>query len=779
MKKNISSRTAQTLLACLPIGLFILTFMFSCKSSSVRDIRASRGEDVTTASFSNSGGKAPKEAMVKPLFLQSRRANVELPFQDKSKIGADGAATISEEVTYVNAEKISESTVNEQKTTSLSDVQQLSEVVITAKSRFTPERNGRVSVDFVVRVPKEVISDNWRVTLSPKLLHNDSVIPLKDVILKGQAFYAKQKQDYAEYDAYMKSIVGKEDYDKVFFDKAGTEKDIRNRQNLYYEEYYKEWSKQMEYEKWKTEKSKFDAAQLAKLKGYRHKFYNEYVRKAREQVMRDMARGKDTIGLFDHYMKKFNKNAQSLVLDDKDFEVNYMKLPAKFREAYEAGRTLDDIMNNVMTDADSIEIAQNRYMFEAIAENEMKASRKEVVAEELIPFPYEEGMRLDSIVRTGQEFVYYYKQDHPVTVGLKKLRITMDSRVDAMDRSRFIMPPSDTIAYFISSLAQLVDTSLVYKRTKLYRDAYNRQTAYFKFAPGRFNFNLNYADNKTELNNILNTYRAFTKDGKFVMDSIVLQVSTALDGSYDKNSELSEKRAKAIKDYFVKSLSGEVLDAENIIKTEFIGEDWNTLARQIQQRNDIMNKSQILAMLEGAIHPDETEKAISRQFPDDFKTIKDSIYPLLNKTAFEFNMHRPNMTEETMVDVQERPNYEKGLKLLQDREYWKALEILSDYPDYNTALCLVCMGYNAKAKEVLDNLPETGNNEYLRTILSIRAGKDDDAINHLMKACELDPSKVYRSPLDPEVSGLIRKYNLEKRINGLATTVEDIIPDEE
>jgi hypothetical protein len=88
------------------------------------------------------------------------------------------------------------------------------------------------------------------------------------------------------------------------------------------------------------------------------------------------------------------------------------------------------------------------------------------------------------------------------------------------------------------------------------------------------------------------------------------------------------------------------------------------------------------------------------------------------------------------------------------------------------------MGYNAKAKEVLDNLPETGNNEYLRAILSIRSGKDDEAIDHLMRACELDPTKVYRAPLDPEVSGLIRKHNLERRINGLATLVEDIIPEE-
>jgi len=713
--------------------------------------------------------------MVKPLFMQQlRRATIELPSQDGIG-GVRGTRTVSEEVTFTNAENITESTDREgRKATSLSDVQQLSEVVVTAKSRFTPERNGRVKIDFIVRVPKELLSENYRMTLYPRLYHNDSIIPLKEVVLKGHSFLAKQKQDYADYDAYMKSIVGDDQYDKVFFDKDGTEKDIRNRQNMYYEEYYREWSKQMEYEKWKTEKSKFDAAELAKLKGYRQRFYNEYVRKAREQVMRDMTNGKDTVGLFEQYMKKFNKNAKSLVLDDKDFEVSYMKMPAKFREAFEEGRSLDDIMNNVLTESDSIEIAKNRYMFEAIAENEMKKERKDEVAKEMIPFPYEEGMRLDTIIDAGRDFVYLYKQDHPVTVGLKKLSLTMDGRVDAIDRSRYLMPTADTISYFISSLSQLVDTSLVFKRTKLHRDAYNRLTTYVKFQPNKFNFNLGYLDNRAEINKVLTTYRAFTEDGKFVVDSIVMRTTTALDGSYDNNYKLTEKRVSAIKDYFVKSLSGEIRDAQNVLKVEHAGEDWNTMANQVMQRNDIMNKTQILALLEGAIDPDETEAKIKKDFPDDYKVIRDSIYPLLNKTTFEFNMHRPGMTEETAMDVQERPNYEKGLKLLQDREYWKALEILSDYPDYNTALCLICMGYNAKAKEVLDGLPVTGNNEYLRAILSIRSNKDNEAIDHLMKSCELDPSKVYRAPLDPEIADLIRKYNLQQRINGLSTSIEDI-----
>ena len=69
------------------------------------------------------------------------------------------------------------------------------------------------------------------------------------------------------------------------------------------------------------------------------------------------------------------------------------------------------------------------------------------------------------------------------------------------------------------------------------------------------------------------------------------------------------------------------------------------------------------------------------------------------------------------------------------------------------------------ALELLDNLKESGNTEYLRAILSIRAKDDNKAIQHLLKACELDPTKVYRAPLDPEISQLVSKYGLQDQLD--------------
>ena len=68
--------------------------------------------------------------------------------------------------------------------------------------------------------------------------------------------------------------------------------------------------------------------------------------------------------------------------------------------------------------------------------------------------------------------------------------------------------------------------------------------------------------------------------------------------------------------------------------------------------------------------------------------------------------------------------YMHGLDLMEDRQYKDALVILSDYNDYNTAICLMSLGYDARAAGILESLPESSNVCYLLSILYSRL-KDD------------------------------------------------------
>ena len=132
-----------------------------------------------------------------------------------------------------------------------------------------------------------------------------------------------------------------------------------------------------------------------------------------------------------------------------------------------------------------------------------------------------------------------------------------------------------------------------------------------------------------------------------------------------------------------------------------------------------------------------------------------------------------NLNGQTVEFLYHLQDSKQSLKLLP-----KVMYCLRQFSEIIEELCqkrwIDFIRLNKQNLVVLDGLPETGNTEYLRTILSIRSNKDNEAIDHLMRACELDPSKVYRAPLDPEIADLISKYSLQRRIEGLSTPIEDI-----
>ncbi|MBQ5864201.1 MAG: hypothetical protein IIW66_02265, partial [Bacteroidales bacterium] len=104
--------------------------------------------------------------------------------------------------------------------------------------------------------------------------------------------------------------------------------------------------------------------------------------------------------------------------------------------------------------------------------------------------------------------------------------------------------------------------------------------------------------------------------------------------------------------------------------------------------------------------------------------------------------------------------YMAGVRALKERDYKTAISYLKDYNCLNAAIAYISMDYNNSAYNLLQNLPESADRDYLFSVVCSRLGDEKRAVEYFMNAVELEPSMRHRGNLDPEISLLITKYNL-------------------
>lgn len=84
----------------------------------------------------------------------------------------------------------------------------MDEIVISSRSvRNTAERDGKINVEFVVTVPKELQAENWMVNIRPVLLKGDLPDSLRELRFTGSKFREQQERDYRRYDRFLENII--------------------------------------------------------------------------------------------------------------------------------------------------------------------------------------------------------------------------------------------------------------------------------------------------------------------------------------------------------------------------------------------------------------------------------------------------------------------------------------------------------------------------------------------------------------------------------------------
>ena len=80
---------------------------------------------------------------------------------------------------------------------------QIEQVTVVAKVRSVPERNGRVKLDFMVTLPKQLLGKSRSVVVTPVLHKPDGRMALEDLVIRGGRFSLLQERDYWQYETYI------------------------------------------------------------------------------------------------------------------------------------------------------------------------------------------------------------------------------------------------------------------------------------------------------------------------------------------------------------------------------------------------------------------------------------------------------------------------------------------------------------------------------------------------------------------------------------------------
>ena len=69
--------------------------------------------------------------------------------------------------------------------------------------RSIPERNGRVVLDFIVTLPRQLLGKSRSVVITPILHKPDESVSLEDLVIRGGRFSLLQERDYWQYETYV------------------------------------------------------------------------------------------------------------------------------------------------------------------------------------------------------------------------------------------------------------------------------------------------------------------------------------------------------------------------------------------------------------------------------------------------------------------------------------------------------------------------------------------------------------------------------------------------
>lgn len=432
-----------------------------------------------------------------------------------------------------------------------------------------------------------------------------------------------------------------------------------------------------------------------------------------------------------------------------------------------------------VTQKEAVEHYTNQFV---VNSNRRKIARKDRMFAKYVKVPIiNEGLRLDTVINAaGGDFVYEYVQTINTQPKLKKAGITMTGAIYEEDRKIYTIPNNDPLTFYISSLSSFVMDGEKYLTRIVERSVTANSACWIDFRSGKSDIDPELGNNRSEINRIKGHLAGLLENRDFDLDSILVTASCSPEGSYESNKALSQRRSRSVSEYFDRYirhyrdslvrdrgvslfLDGTATHTEDAGKVQFISrsvpENWEMLAGLLEDE-DWISPSEMDAIRQTlkAADPDARERAL--QSHAGYKKIRESLYPRLRTVRFDFYLHRRGMQKDTVHTTVVDSCYMRGVQAIKDRDYETAVTLLRPYHDFNTAIAFCSMDYNMSALEILKELKKDAQVNYMLAIIYCRLGDDRSAAECFLKACDQDPAFVHRGNLDPEISGLMKQYDI-------------------
>jgi len=392
-----------------------------------------------------------------------------------------------------------------------------------------------------------------------------------------------------------------------------------------------------------------------------------------------------------------------------------------------------------------------------------------------------EGLRLDTVITAANgDFIYNYVQTIHTRPRLRKVDVVLSGDIFEQDRRLYEIPATEPLTYYISSLSAFVDGAERYKKQIISRRVEANTACYIDFEQGSDVILEDLSNNRFEMGRIKQNLGSLIENKDFDLDSIVVTASCSPEGSVTHNTKLSQRRSESVSRYFSQfirayrdSLREEMLEhiyfdgAEDPRETQtdikFISrsnpENWRMLDVLVADSDSLLADQKHdytdICRIEDL---DARENELSKR--PYYRFMREILYPRIRTVRFDFHLHRKGMVKDTIQTTVLDEQYMAGVQAIRDRDYETAIQILRPYKDYNAAVAFCAMDYNASALDILEALPETDQVHYLLAVIYSRQGRDEEAMEHYLKACKMTPSYIHRGNLDPEISELIKRYNL-------------------